>query len=149
MKSKSMLETVRKKFLGHIVRISGSMPEDHEGLCTGVVETDGGLDIGLETGGWYGMNESLQIKDNKLISTSVFPCTVEILGYEIVVRFPSKKVAEEFASQMSDGFGKGLCDFSHFKQKEGTDGTHAKDYEQVFDAAGRRVYFVSRLFELE
>jgi hypothetical protein len=73
-------------------------------------------------------------------------------SYDIVVRFPSKKLADEFCGQMSDGAGEGFCDFSFFRQKEGTDGKKNSDYEVVKTAEGEipegtRVFFVNGLFE--
>ena len=53
------------------------------------------------------------------------------MSYDIVVRFPDKKMADEFCGQMSDGFGEGLCDFDFHKQKEGTDGTKNSHYEKI------------------
>lgn len=49
--------------------------------------------------------------------------------YDIIVRFPTKKLADEFCGQMSDGFGEGFCDFSYYRQKEGTTGRKNSDYE--------------------
>ena len=68
------------------------------------------------------------------------------MSYDIIVRFPNKEVADEFAGQMSDGFGEGFCDFSHHRQKPGTTGKKRGDYEEVTED-GKRVYFVDKLFE--
>ena len=71
--------------------------------------------------------------------------------YDIVVRFPSKELADEFCGQMSDGFGEGFCDFSFWRRKEGTDGTKPEHYEKVLTdtvAPGTPVYFVKDVFEL-
>jgi hypothetical protein len=70
--------------------------------------------------------------------------------YDIIVRFPTKKLADEFCGQMSDGFGEGFCSFEHYRQKEGTTGKKNSDYEKVTSSApeGTRVYFVDRIFEL-
>jgi hypothetical protein len=70
--------------------------------------------------------------------------------YDIIVRFPTKKLADEFCGQMSDGFGEGFCDFSYYRQKEGTTGRKNSDYEEVTSSApeGTKVYFVDRIFEL-
>lgn len=32
--------------------------------------------------------------------------------HDIIVRFPSKEMADYFCGQMSDGFGEGFCDFT-------------------------------------
>ena len=74
------------------------------------------------------------------------------MSYDIVVRFPSKEIAEEFCNQMSDGFGEGFCDFSFHRQKEGTDGTKNDHYERVVTKkdeipAGIKVFFVNSIFE--
>lgn len=66
--------------------------------------------------------------------------------YRIVIEFPTKKVADEFCGQMSDGFGEGLCDFSFHRQKPGTDGTKDSDFERVKDDKGQDVFFVRELF---
>ncbi len=69
--------------------------------------------------------------------------------YDIIVRFPTKKLADKFCGQMSDGFGEGLCDFSFHRQIPGTDGTKNSHYERVTDSApkGTEVYFVKSIFE--
>jgi hypothetical protein len=69
------------------------------------------------------------------------------MPYDIVVRFPNKKIADEFCGQMSDGFGEGFCDFSFHRQKPGTDGKKSDDYEEVYDEQNHRVYFMNRIFE--
>ena len=66
--------------------------------------------------------------------------------YDIIVRFPSKEVADEFMGQMSDGFGEGFCDFSLSKQKEGTDGKKNEHYERIVED-GKPVCFVKEIFE--
>ena len=76
---------------------------------------------------------------------------MKIMSYDIVVRFPSKKLADEFCGQMSDGFGEGYCDFSFWRLKEGTDGKKKEDFEKVTTAegeipAGTRVFFVKSIF---
>lgn len=68
------------------------------------------------------------------------------MSYDIIVRFPDKQTAEKFAGQMSDGFGENACDFSHWRQKEGTDGKKQSDFEKVVED-GKRVYFVSEVYE--
>jgi hypothetical protein len=68
------------------------------------------------------------------------------MSYDIIVRFPNQKTADKFAGQMSDGIGENYCDFSHWRQKEGTDGKKQEDFEKVFEG-GKRVYFVSEIFE--
>ena len=65
------------------------------------------------------------------------------MSYDIVVRFPTKKMADYFAGQMSDGFGEGFCNFSFWEQIEGTDGTKKEHFRKVKDELGRPVYFVS------
>ena len=71
------------------------------------------------------------------------------MPYDIIVRFPTKKLAEEFCGQMSDGFGEGLCDFSFHEQIPGTDGKKSKHYRRVTSAApeGTPVYFVNSITE--
>lgn len=68
------------------------------------------------------------------------------MSYDIIVRFPDKKTAEMFVGQISDGFGENVCDFSHWRQKEGTDGKEPADFEKVTEG-GKRVYFVSEMFK--
>lgn len=72
------------------------------------------------------------------------------MSYDIIVRFPSKKIAGEFCGQMSDGAGEGICDFSFWQKKENTDGNKNADYIKVTSAApeGTPVYFVQRMFDL-
>lgn len=65
--------------------------------------------------------------------------------YDIVVRFPSKEMADEFCGQMSDGFGEGFCDFSYW-QETIVLGEKSK-YEKV-EKEGVPVYFVNEIFEL-
>ena len=69
--------------------------------------------------------------------------------YDIIVRFPTKKLADEFCGQMSDGFGEGFCDFSFWQQKPGTNGKKEDDFEKVTSSApnGTEVYFVKSIFE--
>ena len=68
------------------------------------------------------------------------------MSYDIIIRFPSKEMAEEFCAQMSDGFGEGFCRFDHFQQKPGTDGKSQTDYEQITDSVkDAPVYFVKWL----
>ena len=72
--------------------------------------------------------------------------------YDIVVRFPTKAMADKFCGQMSDGFGEGLCDFSFHRQKAGTDGTKNSDYERIVTqegeiSAGTKVFFVNSIEE--
>lgn len=68
------------------------------------------------------------------------------MSYDIIVRFPTKEVADEFCGQMSDGFGEGLCDFKGSERIPGTDGTKNSHYRRVEDK-GMPVYFVDRIFE--
>ena len=64
--------------------------------------------------------------------------------YDIIVRFKSKKDADYFCGQMSDGFGEGLCDWSPWRQKPNTTGKSMKDFEKVTSSApeGTKVFFV-------
>ena len=73
------------------------------------------------------------------------------MSYDIIVRFPDQKTADEFCGQMSDGWGEGFCDFSFWRRKEGADLAQPKnsDFEAVYAPDGTRIYFVDRLFELE
>jgi len=68
------------------------------------------------------------------------------MSYDIIVRFPSKKLADEFCGQMSDGFGEGLCDFDHWQQKPGTKGDKNSDFVKVKED-GKPVYFVNSITE--
>lgn len=68
------------------------------------------------------------------------------MSYDIIVRFPDQRTADQWAGQMSDGFGENYCDFSHWRQKEGTTGKDRGDFEEVFED-GKRVYFVNEIFE--
>lgn len=65
------------------------------------------------------------------------------MSYDIVVRFPTKKLADEFCGQMSDGFGENFCDFSVREEIPNSDPTKKSSYRKVVDDQGRRVYFVS------
>lgn len=70
------------------------------------------------------------------------------MPYDIVVRFPNKELADAFCGQLSDGFGEGLCDFSFWRQKEGTDGTKQAHFEKVTTdsvAPKTPVYFLNSL----
>lgn len=67
--------------------------------------------------------------------------------YDIIVRFPNKKLADEFTGQMSDGFGEGLCDFSYHKQLPGTDGTKNSHYVKVKEG-NTPVFFVNNISRL-
>jgi len=69
------------------------------------------------------------------------------MPYDIIIRFPDKKMADEFAGQMSDGFGEGLCDFSFWQQKPGTDGKSNSDFVKVREG-DKPVYFVNKIFEI-
>lgn len=64
--------------------------------------------------------------------------------YDIIVRFNNQEDADYFCGQLSDGWGEDNCDFSHWHQKEGTDGKKKEDYEQITSSApeGTPVYFV-------
>jgi len=65
--------------------------------------------------------------------------------HDIIIRFPSQKIADEFVQQMSTGFGEGLCNFIPFQQRPGTTGTHVDDFEEVYTPDGLRVYFVDSI----
>lgn len=69
--------------------------------------------------------------------------------YDIIVRFPSKELADEFCGQMSDGFGENFCDFSFWQQKPETDGTKPSDFEKITSSApdGTPVFFVRKIFD--
>lgn len=71
------------------------------------------------------------------------------MAYDIILRFPDKKLADEFCGQMSDGFGEGLCDFSFWEQLPETDGTKQEHYRKVRSSApeGTEVYFVNSIIE--
>ena len=64
------------------------------------------------------------------------------MSYDIIVRFPNKEMADEFAGQMSDGFGEGLCDFSFWLKLPGTTGTKHEDFIKVKEG-DKPVYFVN------
>jgi hypothetical protein len=68
--------------------------------------------------------------------------------HDIVVRFPSKEMADYFCGQMSDGYGEGFCDFISWRQKEGTDGKKSEDYERISEQ-GKDVYFVNRVEDFD
>jgi hypothetical protein len=68
------------------------------------------------------------------------------MSYDIIVRFPNKKLADEFAGQMSDGFGEGLCDFNFWQQLPDTDGTKKEHFVKVKEGK-TPVYFVNSIFE--
>lgn len=70
------------------------------------------------------------------------------MAYDIIVRFPSKELADEFCGQMSDGFGENFCNFSYWQQKPGTDGKKRADFEAVTSSApeGTPVFFVGEIF---
>jgi hypothetical protein len=67
--------------------------------------------------------------------------------YDIIVRFPTKEMADEFCSQMSDGWGEGFCNFSYWQQKPNTDGKNNSDFEKVTSSApeGTPVFFVKSI----
>ena len=62
--------------------------------------------------------------------------------YDIIVRFPDKKMADQFCGQMSDGFGEGFCDFSFYEEDSGK-------FKKVTSSApeGTKVYFVNNITE--
>lgn len=71
------------------------------------------------------------------------------MSYDIIVRFPNKKLAKEFCSQMTDGFGEGFCDFSAWEKLPGTDGSKHEDWKKVTGSApdGTPVFFVNSIFD--
>ena len=71
------------------------------------------------------------------------------MSYDIIVRFPSKEMADEWCGQMSDGFGEGLCDFSFWEQTPGTKGDKAEHFKKVTSSAPKTtpVFFVKSLME--
>lgn len=73
------------------------------------------------------------------------------MAYDIIVRFPDKETADAFAAEMSDGAGEGLCDFTSWHQKPGTDGKKHEDFEHITSSApeGTPVYFVNSILSLE
>jgi len=78
------------------------------------------------------------------------PSTISgIIMYDIIVRFPSKKMAEDWTGQMCDGFGEGFCDFTPWQQKLGTDGKKREHFERVTGAApeGTEVWFMKSMEE--
>jgi hypothetical protein len=72
------------------------------------------------------------------------------MSYDVIVRFPTKELADEWCGQMSDGFGENLCDFSYWEQIQGTDGTRSEHFRKVTSAApeGTPVFFVNEIFAL-
>ncbi len=72
------------------------------------------------------------------------------MPYDIIVRFPDKKTADQFCGQMSDGFGEGFCDFNFWEQVPGTDGKKKEDFRKVTSSApeGTPVFFVKEIFEI-
>jgi hypothetical protein len=68
------------------------------------------------------------------------------MSYDIIVRFPSKKLAQEFTGQMSDGVGESFCDFSYWQKLPNTDGTKASDFVKVTEGE-TPVFFVNSIFE--
>lgn len=65
---------------------------------------------------------------------------------EIIVRFPNEEIADKFIGQMMDGFGEGMCDFTHWYKKPGTSGKNRDDYEKIYDPEGRLVCYVNKIF---
>ena len=68
--------------------------------------------------------------------------------HDIIVRFPSKEMADYFCRQMSDGYGEGFCDFSFWRQKPNTTGKNREDFERVTDN-GLEVYFVKSVEDFD
>lgn len=71
------------------------------------------------------------------------------MAYDIIVRFPSKEMADEFCSQMSDGFGEGLCDFSFWERTPTGKAIDSFIYKKVTSSAplGTPVFFVNWIEE--
>ena len=71
------------------------------------------------------------------------------MPYDIIIRFPNKKLADHWTAQMSDGFGEEFCDLSPFEQIKGTDGSKPEHYVKnlVTDANGNttNVYFINHV----
>lgn len=69
--------------------------------------------------------------------------------YQIIVRFPNKKIADKWIGQMTDGIGEGLCDFNPWIQKPGTSGKKDSDFKQMTGSApeGTPVFEVNEIFE--
>jgi hypothetical protein len=67
--------------------------------------------------------------------------------YDIIVRFPSKELADEWCSHMSDGWGENFCNFSYWRKKEGA--RDSKPFEAVTSSApeGTPVFFVTEIFD--
>lgn len=68
-------------------------------------------------------------------------------SYDIIVRFPTKKMADEWCGQMSDGFGEGFCDFSFWEKTIGAGGK--EKYNKITASApeGTKVFFVNSIEE--
>ena len=67
--------------------------------------------------------------------------------YDIVVRFPSKEIAEEFTSQMSDGFGEGSFNFSVWDK---TEINGKREYSKLCVSeveTDTPVYFMNEIYE--
>ncbi len=73
------------------------------------------------------------------------------MSFDIIVRFPTKEMADFWCGQMSDGFGEGFCNFSFWYQKPGTTGKTRDDFEKVTASApeGTPVYFVKAVEGME
>ena len=67
------------------------------------------------------------------------------MSVDIIIRFPSKEIADIFCGQMSDGVGEGFCDFNYRAQVRGTDGTKREHFENVFEG-DIPVFFVNEVF---
>lgn len=68
------------------------------------------------------------------------------MPYQIIIEFPDKEIADRFCGQMSDGFGEEFCDFSSWKQLDGTDGTKSEHYVKHIED-NRSVFYVNSLGE--
>ena len=64
---------------------------------------------------------------------------------EIIIRFPSVEVLQEFCVQMTDGFGEGWCLFQCERKKANTEGNCKEDFEAAFDEQGRLICFIDSI----
>ena len=68
------------------------------------------------------------------------------MTYDIIVRFPSKELADEFCGQMSDGFGEGFCDFTPWDHDPANQ-IHGQPFPRKVVEDGKPVFFVDSIFE--
>ena len=66
------------------------------------------------------------------------------MSYDIIVRFPSKKIADKFCGEMSDGVGEGFCDWTRWQQLPGTTGKKKEDFVKVKEG-DLEVFFVKSI----